>query len=57
MTVRTEDIQRPPRALVAGLAEIGSATASGELSRMGTAIRRFGGRGRGRQGRLRQGRR
>lgn len=35
MTIRTEDIQRPRRALVEGLAEIGSATASGELSRMG----------------------
>ena len=35
MTIRTEDIQRPPRALVEGLAEIGTATASGELSRLG----------------------
>ncbi len=31
----TSDIQRPPAELVAGLAAIGSATAAGELSRMG----------------------
>ena len=35
MTIKTEDIQRPPRALIEGLAEIGTATASGELSRLG----------------------
>ena len=35
MTVQTEDIRRPPRALVEGLAEIGAATASGELYRLG----------------------
>ena len=35
MTIQTEDIQRPPRALVEGLAEIGAATASGELYRLG----------------------
>ena len=35
MTIRTEDIQRPKRALVEALAEIGAATASGELSRLG----------------------
>ena len=29
------DIQRPPREIIAGLAEIGSATSSGELSRLG----------------------
>lgn len=31
----TSDIQRPPKELCAGLAAIGSATAAGELSRMG----------------------
>lgn len=31
----TPDIQRPPRALIEGLREIGSATATGELSRLG----------------------
>ena len=35
MTIRTEDIQRPKQALVEALAEIGAATASGELSRLG----------------------
>lgn len=33
--VTTPDIQRPPKELIAGLAGIGSATASGELSRLG----------------------
>ena len=33
--VETPDIVRPPAELVAGLAAVGSATASGELSRMG----------------------
>jgi regulator of RNase E activity RraA len=33
--IETPDIVRPPRALVEGLARIGSATASGELSRLG----------------------
>ena len=28
MTIKTEDIQRPPRALIEGLAEIGTATAA-----------------------------
>jgi regulator of RNase E activity RraA len=31
----TQDIQRPPKELIAGLAEIGSATAVGELYRLG----------------------
>ena len=31
----TPDIQRPPKELIDGLAHIGSATASGELSRLG----------------------
>lgn len=35
MTIQTQDIRRPPRALVEGLAEIGAATASGELYRLG----------------------
>ena len=35
MTIRTEDIQRPPRVLIEGLAENGAATASGELNRLG----------------------
>lgn len=35
MTIRTEDITRPDPDLVAGLAKIGSATASGELSKLG----------------------
>ena len=34
-TIKTPDIERPDRALVAKLAEIGSATATGELSRLG----------------------
>jgi regulator of RNase E activity RraA len=34
-TIETPDIQRPPRDVIAGLKEIGSATASGELSRLG----------------------
>ncbi|HMP42704.1 MAG TPA: ribonuclease activity regulator RraA [Roseiflexaceae bacterium] len=33
--IQTPDIDRPPRALIDGLAAIGSATASGELSRLG----------------------
>jgi regulator of RNase E activity RraA len=33
--IQTPDIVRPPRELIEGLAEIGSATASGELSRLG----------------------
>jgi regulator of RNase E activity RraA len=33
--IRTRDIKRPPRALVQSLAGIGSATASGELKRLG----------------------
>ena len=33
--IATPDIVRPSRDLVEGLAEIGSATASGELSRLG----------------------
>lgn len=33
--VTTSDIQRPPKELIAGLANIGSATATGELSRLG----------------------
>ena len=33
--IQTEDIKRPPRELVAALAEIGSATASGELFKLG----------------------
>jgi regulator of RNase E activity RraA len=33
--VETPDIQRPPKELVEGLAQIGSATAAGELSRLG----------------------
>lgn len=34
-TIQTPDIPRPPRELIEGLAHIGSATASGELSRLG----------------------
>lgn len=33
--IETPDIQRPPKELIEGLAHIGSATASGELSRLG----------------------
>ncbi len=33
--METPDIQRPPQALIDGLREIGSATAAGELSRLG----------------------
>src|SRR5438067_13700614 len=33
--VETPDIERPPKELIDGLASIGSATASGELSRLG----------------------
>lgn len=33
--IQTQDIQRPPREIVVGLQHIGSATAAGELSRMG----------------------
>ena len=33
--IETPDIERPSKELVAGLAKIGSATASGELSRLG----------------------
>jgi regulator of RNase E activity RraA len=33
--VQTQDIVRPPKELIDGLAQIGSATASGELSRLG----------------------
>lgn len=33
--IQTPDIVRPPKALIEGLAQIGSATASGELSRLG----------------------
>jgi regulator of RNase E activity RraA len=33
--IETPDIQRPPKDLLAGLAKIGSATATGELSRLG----------------------
>lgn len=33
--IQTPDIVRPPKALIEGLARIGSATASGELSRLG----------------------
>jgi regulator of RNase E activity RraA len=33
--IKTRDIKRPPRALVESLAHIGSATASGELKRLG----------------------
>lgn len=33
--VQTSDITRPDRDLVAGLARVGSATASGELNRLG----------------------
>ena len=33
--VQTQDISRPPKTLVEGLAAIGSASASAELSRMG----------------------
>jgi regulator of RNase E activity RraA len=35
MMIETSDISRPSRELVEGLAQIGSATASGELSRLG----------------------
>ena len=33
--IETPDIERPPREIIDGLARIGSATASGELSRLG----------------------
>lgn len=33
--LQTPDIQRPPKSIIEGLAHIGSATASGELSRLG----------------------
>ena len=33
--IQTQDIQRPPKELVAGLKRIGSATASGELHGLG----------------------
>lgn len=33
--MQTPDIQRPPKELIQGLADIGSATASGELARLG----------------------
>ena len=33
--METPDIQRPPKALIEGLRDIGSATASGELARLG----------------------
>ena len=33
--IQTEDIHRPPKAIVDALAEIGSATASGELFKLG----------------------
>jgi regulator of RNase E activity RraA len=33
--VETPDIQRPPKAIIEGLAQIGSATAAGELARLG----------------------
>ena len=33
--IQTPDIQRPPKEIIEGLAQIGSATASGELSRLG----------------------
>src|SRR4051812_6818225 len=33
--IETPDIERPPKELIEGLAAIGSATASGELSRLG----------------------
>lgn len=35
--VQTHDIERPSKALVEGLSKIGSATATGELSRMGVS--------------------
>lgn len=35
MTIETRDIERPSKELIDGLAQIGSATASGELSRLG----------------------
>jgi len=35
LMIETPDIQRPSKELIAGLAKIGSATASGELSRLG----------------------
>src|SRR5262245_52554390 len=35
LMIETPDIQRPSKELIAGLARIGSATASGELSRLG----------------------
>jgi regulator of RNase E activity RraA len=35
MAIETPDIQRPPKELIEGLKKIGSATASGELSRLG----------------------
>jgi regulator of RNase E activity RraA len=33
--IQTTDIERPPRSLIEGLSEVGSATASAELSRLG----------------------
>src|SRR5688572_7450592 len=33
--IQTPDIQRPPKELIEGLAEIGSATAAGDLSKLG----------------------
>src|SRR5438876_11163775 len=33
--IQTQDIQRPPQSLIDSLKEIGSATASGELKRLG----------------------
>lgn len=33
--IETPDIQRPPKAIIEGLMDIGSATAAGELSRLG----------------------
>jgi len=36
--IETPDIERPSKELVAGLAKVGSATASGELSRLGIPI-------------------
>ncbi len=35
MAMETQDIQRPPKELIEGLREIGSATAGGELSKLG----------------------
>ena len=33
--IETADIKRPPKELIEGLADIGSATSSGELCRLG----------------------